>query len=63
MKAFRTALLAAGALLALAVAYVLAHGALIEAGNEVVVLRTQNEDGFWATARGFVSAAGSVRDR
>ena len=32
-------------------AYVAAHGALIEVGREVIVLRTQDDGGAWRTTR------------
>jgi hypothetical protein len=35
----------------LGLAYLLAHWALIEVGREVIVLRTQNEDGSWLVTR------------
>ena len=37
--------------LGLGLAYVLAHWALIEVGREVVVLRTEDEDGSWHESR------------
>lgn len=43
--------LALAALAGLAVLYALAHGALIEVGREVVVLRTQERDGGWLETR------------
>lgn len=47
----RRFVLAASALLALGASYVLAHWALIELGREVVVLRSQDEDGGWHESR------------
>lgn len=44
-------IVALGCVLAVAVAYVLAHAALIEIGNEVIVLRTQEADGSWYESR------------
>ena len=35
----------------LVLAYAIAHCALIEGGREVIVLRTQNEDGTWLETR------------
>lgn len=39
------------AVLCLGAAYVLAHGALIEVGREVITLRSQDEDGGWYESR------------
>jgi hypothetical protein len=47
----RRLVLLLAAALCLGVAYVLAHGALIEVGREVIVLRTQDEDGGWFESR------------
>lgn len=44
-------IVALGCVLAVAVAYVLAHATLIEIGNEVIVLRTQEADGSWYESR------------
>ena len=43
--------LAVAAIAGLGAAYVLAHGALIEAGREVIVLRTEEPDGGWLETR------------
>jgi hypothetical protein len=40
-----------GVVAGLALAYLVAHCALIEGGREVIVLRTQNEDGSWLETR------------
>jgi hypothetical protein len=47
----RKGLLVLAAGVGLCAAYVLAHGALIEIGREVIVLRTQEPDGDWVEAR------------
>lgn len=47
----RRALLVSLAILALALAYLLAHLALIEVGREVIVLRTEEADGGWHETR------------
>jgi hypothetical protein len=47
----RRAAVALAVLAALALLYFLAHWALIEVGNEVVVLRTQEADGAWHESR------------
>ena len=47
----RRVLVALGVAIALVVAYVLAHWALIEIGREVVVLRTEEADGSWYESR------------
>lgn len=39
------------ALLGLCIAYVVAHGVLIEVGREVIVLRTEESDGSWLESR------------
>ena len=44
----------------LCVAYVLAHWALIEIGQEVVVLRTQEPNGRWVEARLWIVDDGGV---
>jgi hypothetical protein len=48
------------AILFLALAYVLAHWALIEAGREVVVLRTEEPDGTWLESRLWIVDDGPV---
>jgi hypothetical protein len=52
--------LACAALLCLALAYVVAHGALIEAGREVIVLRTEEPDGTWLESRLWIVDDGPV---
>jgi hypothetical protein len=47
----RRLLVAAAGVLALPILYVLAHSALIEVGNEVVVVRTEEPDGTWHDSR------------
>jgi hypothetical protein len=47
-------------LFGLAVAYVLAHWALIETSGEVVVLRTQKDDGSWLESRLWIVDDGGV---
>jgi hypothetical protein len=47
----RRLLIALAAVLSLPALYVLAHWALIEAGNEVIVLRTEEPDGTWHESR------------
>lgn len=47
-------------LFGLAVAYVLAHWALIEVGREVIVLRTQQDDGTWYESRLWIVDDGPV---
>ena len=47
----RKGLLVLAAAAVLVLAYVLAHGALIETGGEVIVLRTQEADGTWHETR------------
>ena len=47
----RRALLVSLAILALPIAYLLAHWALIEVGREVIVLRTEEADGSWHETR------------
>jgi hypothetical protein len=44
----------------LAVATVLAHGALIEVGREVIALRTQEPDGGWLETRLWIVDDGAV---
>jgi hypothetical protein len=44
-------LVACALVLAIPLAYLLAHWALIETGREVIVLRTQNADGSWLETR------------
>jgi hypothetical protein len=48
MKRFAIVL---AAIVGLCAAYLLAHGALIEIGREVIVLRTQEADGGWLESR------------
>jgi hypothetical protein len=48
------------AILGLGVAYVLAHWALIEMGREVIVLRTQGDDGAWLESRLWIVDDGGV---
>jgi hypothetical protein len=48
------------ALLFLALAYVLAHWTLIEAGREVVVLRTEEPNGTWLESRFWIVDDGPV---
>jgi hypothetical protein len=43
--------IAVAVVLGLALAYVAAHLALIEVGREVIVLRTENDDGTWRVTR------------
>jgi hypothetical protein len=43
--------IALGVIVGLCAAYLLAHWALIEVGREVIVLRTQAEDGSWLESR------------
>lgn len=52
--------LALAALAGLAAAYVLAHWALIETGQEVIVLRTQQDDGAWLESRLWIVDDGPV---
>ena len=53
--------MASGVLVALPILYVLGHWALIETGNEVIVLRTQEDDGTWRESRlWIVDDAGSA---
>jgi hypothetical protein len=52
--------IAIAAILGLCVAYVLAHGALIEVGREVIVLRTQQEDDGWLESRLWIVDDGAV---
>jgi hypothetical protein len=47
----RRVALAALVVVALLVLYFLAHWALIETGNEVIVLRTEQDDGSWLETR------------
>jgi hypothetical protein len=47
-------------ILGLAAAYGLAHWALIELGNEVIVLRTRDEDGGWRESRLWIVDEGGV---
>lgn len=49
-----------GALVGLMGAYVLAHGALIEAGREVIVLRTEEPSGVWLETRLWIVDDGEV---
>jgi hypothetical protein len=49
-----------GLTLGLGLAYALAHCALIETGREVIVLRTQNEDGSWLETRLWIVDDGNV---
>jgi hypothetical protein len=56
----RRFLVAVAVLIGLAVAYVLAHWALIETGNEVAVLRTENDDGSWLESRLWIVDDGPV---
>lgn len=49
-----------GTILGLAVAYVLAHWALIEVGREVIVLRTEEPDGGWLESRLWIVDDGGV---
>jgi hypothetical protein len=48
------------AILGLGAAYVLAHWALIEMGREVIVLRTQQDDGAWLESRLWIVDDGGV---
>ena len=52
--------LTSAALLFLALAYVVAHAALIEAGREVIVLRTEEPDGTWLASRLWIVDDGPV---
>lgn len=52
--------IALGALAALAVGYVAAHALLIEAGREVIVLRTEGDDGSWHETRLWIVDDGGV---
>jgi len=56
----RRFLVVAAALIGLALAYVLAHWALIEWGREVIVLRTENDDGSWHVSRLWIVDDGPV---
>jgi hypothetical protein len=58
--ALRRALLLLVALGGLAVAYVLLHWALIETGGEVIVLRTEGDDGRWLETRLWIVDEGGV---
>jgi hypothetical protein len=49
-----------GLVVGLGLAYALAHCALIETGREVIVLRTQNEDGSWLETRLWIVDDGNV---
>jgi hypothetical protein len=49
-----------GVIVALPVAYLLAHWALIETGREVIVLRTEEPDGSWHLARLWIVDEGGV---
>jgi hypothetical protein len=57
MKRFAIVL---AAIVGLCVAYLLAHGALIEIGREVIVLRTQEADGGWLESRLWIVDDGAV---
>jgi hypothetical protein len=48
------------AIVGLGVGYVLAHWALIEVGREVIVLRTEEEDGGWLESRLWIVDDGAV---
>jgi hypothetical protein len=56
----RRALLAVAALALLALAYPLLHWALIETGREVIVLRTEGDDGRWLETRLWIVDDGAV---
>jgi hypothetical protein len=56
----RRFLVAVAAIVGLGLAYVLAHWALIEWGREVVVLRTENDDGSWRESRLWIVDDGPV---
>jgi hypothetical protein len=56
----RRALLGLAAAAALALAYVLAHWALIEVGREVIVLRTEEPDGGWLETHLWIVDDGAV---
>jgi hypothetical protein len=60
MPRVRRVLKIVGLCVALALAYVLAHCALIETGREVIVLHTQNEDGSWLETRLWIVDDGGV---
>jgi hypothetical protein len=60
MPRVRRVLKIVGLCVVLALAYVLAHCALIETGREVIVLRTQNEDGSWLETRLWIVDDGGV---
>ena len=60
MPRVKRALQITGVVVGLALAYVLAHCALIETGREVIVLRTQNEDGSWLESRLWIVDDGEV---
>lgn len=51
MPRVRQMLTLVAVILGLGLSSVLTHWALIELGREVIVLRTQNEDGTWHEAR------------
>src|SRR4030095_692806 len=55
----RFAILIAG-IFCLGVAYALAHWALIEIGREVIVLRTQEDEGGWLESRLWIVDDGAV---
>jgi hypothetical protein len=57
MRRFVVAFAAIGGL---AIAYVLAHWALIEAGREVIVLRTEEADGAWLESRLWIVDDGAI---
>jgi hypothetical protein len=52
--------IALGVVVGLALAYLLAHWALIETGREVIVLRSEEPDGSWHRARLWIVDEGSV---
>ncbi len=56
----KRALLAVACVLGLGAAYFLAHWALIEAGREVIVLRTEEPDGGWLETRLWIVDDGAV---
>jgi hypothetical protein len=56
----RRALLVVAALAGLALAYPLLHWALIESGREVIVLRTESDDGRWHETRLWIVDDGGV---
>ena len=56
----RRLIVAFAAIVGVCAAYVLAHWALIEIGNEVIVLRTEERDGGWLETRLWIVDDGGV---